>query len=72
LKLIEEMGITPDVSIREKRHSLRSVGLMVIASVRMRKMQMEWAGNKKLHTALAKKVEQMRRQSRRSAGAIAR
>jgi hypothetical protein len=72
LKLIEEMGITPDISIREKKPSLRTVGWMVIASVRMKKQQQEWAGNKKLHDSLVKKLEQMRRQSRRGATLIAR
>ncbi|KAI9707534.1 MAG: hypothetical protein M1836_000495 [Candelina mexicana] len=66
LQMLEEIGITPDRSIREKRPSLRSVGWMVLASVRMRKMQTNWAGNKKIHASLAKKVEQMRRRSGKS------
>lgn len=61
------MGITPDQSFREKKHSLRTVGWMVVASVRMKRMRDEWSGNKKLHDSLLKKLEQVRRQSRRSA-----
>lgn len=55
------MGITPDVSVRHKKHSLRTVGLAVLASVRIRKMQQAWAGNKKLHESLLKKLEGMKR-----------
>lgn len=55
------MGITPDQSFRQKKHSLRTVGWVVIASVRMKKMQEAWAGNKKLHESLLKKLDSMRR-----------
>nr|POE99332.1 hypothetical protein CFP56_52725 [Quercus suber] len=61
LRLLEEMGITPDITIREKRHSLKTVGLMVVACVRVQKMQQAWAGNKKLHESLMKKLEGMRK-----------
>lgn len=61
LKMLEEMGITPDLTIRQRKPTLKSVGLMVIATVRMQKMQQAWAGNKKLHEALMKKLEGMRR-----------
>ena len=54
------MGITPDYSFREKKHSLRSVGLAVVASIRMQKMAQAWAGNKKLHETLMKKLESMK------------
>lgn len=59
--MLEEMGITPDYSFREKKHSLRTVGLAVIASVRMQKMSQAWAGNKKLHETILKKLEGMKR-----------
>ena len=61
LQLLEEMGITPDVSFREKKHSLRTVGFTVIACMRMQKMQQAWAGNKKLHESLLKKLDGMKR-----------
>ena len=32
------MGITPDISFREKKHSLKTVGLMVVACLRMKRM----------------------------------
>ena len=57
------MGITPDISIRQKKHSLKIVGLAVLASVRMRKLQQDWASSKKLHESLLKKLEGMKRRS---------
>ena len=61
LKLLEEMGITPDVSFRERRHSLKTVGLMVVGVVRMKRMQETWAGSKRVQESLVKKLEGMRR-----------
>lgn len=61
LKMLEEMGITPDMTIRERRPSLKAAGQAVIAAIRMKKMQRAWAGNKKLHESLLKKLEAMRR-----------
>lgn len=58
--MLEEMGITPDVTVREKRPSLRAAGLAVVATIRMRKMQQAWAGNKKLHESLLRKLESMK------------
>ena len=63
--MLEEMGVTPDQKTREKRPSLRAVGLMVIAGVRMRKMQAEWAVQKKIQASLVRKAEQIRKGSRR-------
>lgn len=68
LELLEEMGITPDISFREKKHSLRTVGHAVIACVRMRKMREAWEGNKKLHESLMKKLEAMKRTQGRIIG----
>lgn len=50
------------MSFREKKHSLRTVGLMVVASVRMKKLQEQWAPQKKLNEVLLKKLEGMRRE----------
>lgn len=57
------MGITPDTSFRanNRKPSLRTAGLAVIAAIRMRRMREEWAGSRKLHDALVKKLESMRR-----------
>ena len=61
--MLEKMGVTPDKSIREKKPTLKAVSIMVLASVRMRRLQTEWAGQKKIQASLARKVEQMRRES---------
>lgn len=54
------MGITPDISFREKKHSLKTVGLTVVACLRMQKMKESWAGSKRLQESLLKKLEGMR------------
>ena len=54
------MGITPDITIRERKHSLKTVGLTVVACLRMRRMMQAWAGNKRLQESLLKKLENMR------------
>lgn len=54
------MGITPDISFREKKHSLKTVGLTVVACLRMQKMKESWAGSKKLQESLLRKLEGMR------------
>jgi len=65
LKLLEEMGITPDVTVREKRPSLKTAGLAVMACVRMQRMQQAWAGHQKVQESLLRKLDSMRkRQSR--------
>ena len=61
LRLLEEMGITPDRTIREKKPSLRTVGWMVVATVRMKRMQESWAANRQLHQSLMKKLEEVRK-----------
>jgi hypothetical protein len=60
------MGITPDITIREKKHSLKTVGLAVLGCVRMRRMQLAWAGNKKLHESLLRKLEGMKKRQRKT------
>ncbi|KAG8629839.1 hypothetical protein KVT40_001458 [Elsinoe batatas] len=47
LRMLEEMGITPDVAVREKRPSLKAAGYAVVAMVRMKRMKEAWAGEKK-------------------------
>lgn len=65
LKLLEEIGFTPDATIREKKPTLRTVGFAIIASIRMQKMREAWAGNKRVQEALVRKFEGMRRGSKR-------
>ncbi|KAF2862129.1 hypothetical protein K470DRAFT_15097 [Piedraia hortae CBS 480.64] len=63
LRLLEEMGITPDMTVlTEQRPSLRSVGLMVISCIRMKRLQQSWAANARVQEALIRKLDAMRRQ----------
>jgi len=55
------MGITPDITVREKRPSLKTAGLAVVACVRMQRMQQAWAGSKKLQESLLRKLDAMKR-----------
>ena len=55
------MGITPDITIREKKRSLRTVGFAVIATLRMQKSQQAWAVNQHLRETLMKKLESMKK-----------
>lgn len=64
LRLIGEMGISASRWQPRRKPSLRVVGFLVLASVRVRRLQKEWATNVKLHSALQRKYEQVRHQSR--------
>lgn len=66
LKLLQEMGIKPNRPVQEHKPTLKTVGTMIIATIRMRKMQEAWAGNKKLHETLMKKLEGMRKKQGKS------
>lgn len=69
LHLLEEIGISPDMTIREKKPTLKTVGLVVVASLRMQKLSQQWAEKKKLHLDLVRKLEGMRgRQAGRRSG----
>lgn len=63
--MLEEMGVTPDSKIREKKPSLKAAGLMILAVIKMRKMRTEWAGHKRLQASLARIAEQVRRHSKK-------
>ena len=65
LHLLSEIGVTPDrrSSGPQKRPTLRTVSLMIIAGVRMNKMQKEWAVQKKAQAQLARKFESLKRES---------
>jgi hypothetical protein len=54
LRLLEEMGVTPDQKTREKRPTLKAVGTMVLATVRMGTMRREWREKVRLHEMLVK------------------
>jgi hypothetical protein len=62
------MGVKPNEKVKQKRPSLKVVGHMVVAAVRMQRLQKEWAVHKNLQASLVKKAEQVRRGSRRSVG----
>ena len=64
--MIEEMGITPDISYRSRKHSLKTIGLALIAALRMQKLSEQWAGQKKVHAQLVQKLETMRRRNARA------
>ena len=65
--MLEEMGVAPDQKTKEKKPTLRTVGLMVVAGIRMQRLQKEWAVQKKVQASLVKKAEGMRREKRRGA-----
>lgn len=64
------MGITPDISFRAKPRSLKSVGLAVMASIRMKKMAQAWAGSKKTQESLLRKLESMKAKGRQTGGKV--
>jgi len=68
LRILEEMGVHKPAKKAKKKPTLKVVGLMIVAQVRMQKMQREWAVQKKLQASLIKKAEQVRRSSRKSIG----
>jgi len=60
LKLLEEMGITPDISFRQRKHSVKTVGLMVLGVVRMKGMVERWAESRRVQESLVRKLEGMK------------
>lgn len=65
LRILEEIGVTPNTRMHQgaKKKSIKSVALAVIAAQRMQKMQAAWAGNKRLHETLMKKLEGMKKRT---------
>jgi hypothetical protein len=64
------MGITPDITIRQARPSLKSAALVFIAAIRMQKLADGWAQNRKISEQLKAKLEGMRRSSGKAAGGM--
>lgn len=52
----------PPRPVKEKKTTLKTVALMVRATIRMKKGAEQWAKSKKIHEALLAKVEFMKRQ----------
>lgn len=65
LRLLEDMGAsaTPGAAaaLRAKRPSLKAAGLAVVACIRMQRWSQAWAGERKVHEALVRKLDGMRR-----------
>jgi len=57
---LEEMGITPDISFRQRKNSVKTVGLMVLGVVRMKGMVEKWAGSRRVQESLVRKLEGMK------------
>lgn len=69
LNLISQMGIIPDVTVHERRRSLKSAALAVRAVIKMQKLAEAWAVNRKVQEQLMMKLESMRRAGK-SRGAL--
>ena len=65
LRILEDMGVRPDMSYHERRPSLKSVAMAVRAAIKMRNMAEGWAANEKVHEALVRKAQQTRRMSKK-------
>ena len=50
--MLEEMGIVPDRTIREKRPSLKCVVHVIMASMRIKRLKDEWARSLKVKEKL--------------------
>jgi len=66
--MIEQMGIYPDRTVREKRPTLRAVAKAVVAAIRIKKRKDGWEVNKEMQAQLAKTLEKQRR---RGSGSVA-
>jgi hypothetical protein len=58
--MIEEMGISPDRTFRNRRPSLKTVGQAVIFCLRAKKASAVWADSKRVQEALVRKMEAVR------------
>ncbi|KIV99886.1 uncharacterized protein PV09_08550 [Verruconis gallopava] len=61
LKLLEDMGIKPSLSVQERRPTLKTVGLMIMFTARVKRLAGQWNEKKKMQEQLAAKLEGMRR-----------
>jgi len=59
--MLQQMGITPDRTIHEKKPTLRTVAFMIMASVRMKRGAEKWAKSRKIHERLVTSLEVMKR-----------
>ena len=59
--MLEDMGIIPDRSIRERKPSLKSVVYLVIAALRMKHLKDKWAGQVKVKQKFVTSALQMKK-----------
>lgn len=55
------MGVVPEPSVHEKKHTLKTVALGVLAMVKMKKRQEGWQESKELQEKLLRKLSVMRK-----------
>jgi hypothetical protein len=60
IRMIEEMGISPDREIRNRRPSLKTAAQAVIFCLRAKKASAIWADSRRVQDALVRKMETMR------------
>ncbi|KAK9466198.1 microtubule associated-domain-containing protein [Lipomyces arxii] len=65
LYMLEQMGIYPEKKHRDKRPTLKVVGHMIIAAIRLRNMKNEAAAQQKLRLTLAKSIRTLKEEKRR-------
>jgi hypothetical protein len=58
--MIEEMGISPGHTFRNRRPSLKTVSHAVIFCLRAKKASAIWADSKRIQEALVRKMDIMR------------
>ena len=64
--MLQQMGITPNRTIHDKKPTLRIVAMMVLAGVRMKRGAEKWAKSKKIHERLVTSLEIMRRKQKKN------
>ncbi|KAK9458926.1 uncharacterized protein V1516DRAFT_681537 [Lipomyces oligophaga] len=60
LIMLRDMGIYPDVRRKQGPPSLRAVGFMILAAVRMRRLSENWINEQRKRNALSKSFESLR------------
>jgi hypothetical protein len=61
LELIRQMGVRPPKEEPKHHSRLKVAGLAVIATLKMKRWKEEWDVNKRLHSSLVAKLNEMNR-----------